>query len=117
MGSRAVALPISPRLTHNCGKESKLRPARAVSAARPCRGSDPEITRERQMTGFAAVLRWTALVMLSCGVPFGIFVGRNNIRAFRRETLRDLARLSSFASLPTRAPLFIPPLELVKYNS
>jgi hypothetical protein len=52
------------------------------------------------MTGFAEVLRWTALVMLSCVVPLGIFVGRNNIRAFRRELVRDLERLFSFASLP-----------------
>ena len=68
------------------------------------------------MTGFAEVLRWTALVMLSCVVPFGIFVGRNNIRAFRREIVRDLERLFSFASLPNGAPLIIPSFELVKYK-
>ena len=69
------------------------------------------------MTGFAEVLRWTALVMLSCVVPLGIFVGRNNIRAFRREIVRDLERLFSFASLPNGAPLIIPSFELVKYNT
>jgi hypothetical protein len=68
------------------------------------------------MTGLAEVLRWTALVMLSCVVPFGIFVGRNNIRAFRREIVRDLERLFSFASLPNGAPLIIPSFELVKYK-
>jgi len=68
------------------------------------------------MTGFAEVVRWTALVMLSCLVPLGIFVGRNNIRAFRREIVRDLERLFSFAALPTGAPLIIPSFELVKYK-
>ena len=68
------------------------------------------------MAGFAEVLRWTALVMLSCVVPLGIFVGRNNIRAFRREIVRDLERLFSFASLPNGAPLIIPSFELVKYK-
>jgi hypothetical protein len=68
------------------------------------------------MTGFAEALRWTALVMLSCVVPLGIFVGRNNIRAFRREIVRDLERLFSFASLPNGAPLIIPSFELVKYK-
>ena len=31
------------------------------------------------MTAFGEMLRWTALLVLSCVVPFGIFVGRNNI--------------------------------------
>jgi len=57
------------------------------------------------MTGLAEVLRWTALVMLSCVVPLGIFIGRNNIRAFRREIVRDLERLFSFACLRNGAPL------------
>ena len=68
------------------------------------------------MTGLAEVLRWTALVMLSCVVPLGIFIGRNNIRAFRREIVRDLERLFSFACLPNGAPLIIPSFELVKYK-
>jgi hypothetical protein len=62
------------------------------------------------------VLRWTALLVLSCVVPFGIFVGRNNIRAFRREIVRDLERLFSFARLPNGQPLIIPSFELVKYK-
>ncbi len=69
------------------------------------------------MTGFAEVLRWMALVMLSCVVPLGIFVGRNNIRAFRREMVRDLERLFSFASLPNGAPLIIPSFELVNTST
>lgn len=68
------------------------------------------------MNEFGEVLRWTALVMLSCVVPIGIFVGRNNIRAFRREIVRDLERLFSFARLPNGAPLIIPSFELVKYK-
>jgi hypothetical protein len=68
------------------------------------------------MLDFGEVLRWTALFLLSCVVPFGIFVGRNNIRAFRREIVRDLEKLFSFARLPNRAPLIIPSFELVKYK-
>ena len=62
------------------------------------------------------VLRWTSLVLLSCIVPLGIFVGRNNIRAFRRELVKDLERLFSFARLANGAPLIIPSFELVKYK-
>ena len=62
------------------------------------------------------ILRWTSLVLLSCVVPLGIFVGRNNIRAFRRELVRDLERLFSFARLPDGSPLIIPSFELVKYK-
>ena len=68
------------------------------------------------MSILAELLRWTALVMLSCVVPLGIFVGRNNIRAFRREIVRDLERLFSFARLPDGQPLIIPSFELVKYK-
>ena len=68
------------------------------------------------MTGVGEVLRWTALLVLSCVVPFGIFIGRNNIRAFRRELVRDLERLFSFARLPNGQPLIIPSFELVKYK-
>jgi hypothetical protein len=69
------------------------------------------------MTDFAEMmLHWSALIILSCVVPFGIFVGRNNIRAFRREVVRDLERLFSFARLPNGQPLIIPSFELVKYK-
>jgi hypothetical protein len=69
------------------------------------------------MTDFAeTVLHWSALIILSCVVPFGIFVGRNNIRAFRRDLVRDLERLFSFAHLPNGQPLIIPSFELVKYK-
>jgi hypothetical protein len=62
------------------------------------------------------IVRWAALLLLSCAVPVAIFVGRNNIRAFRREIVRDLERLFSFARLPNGAPLIIPSFELVKYK-
>jgi hypothetical protein len=68
------------------------------------------------MPEIADLLRWLALLLLSCVVPIGIFVGRNNIRAFRREIVRDLERLFSFAQLPNGAPLIIPSFELVKYK-
>jgi hypothetical protein len=68
------------------------------------------------MPDFGEVLRWMALVLLSCVVPVGIFVGRNNIRAFRRDIVRDLEKLFSFARLANGAPLIIPSFELVKYK-
>ena len=72
------------------------------------------VSMESEM--FHALLRLTALVLLSCAVPIGIFIGRNNIRAFRRELVRDLERLFSFARLPDGAALIIPSFELVKYK-
>src|SRR5260370_10235173 len=88
---------------------------RAVNAACDAAGRIRN-TEERQMTGFGEVLRWTVLGMLRCVVPLGIFVGRNNIRAFRREIVRDLERLFSFASLTNVSPLISPSFELVKYK-
>ena len=64
----------------------------------------------------ATALSWTALILLSCIVPLGIFIGRSNIRAFRREIVRDLERLFNFATLPGGAPLIIPSFELVKFK-
>jgi hypothetical protein len=61
-------------------------------------------------------LRYLALFLLSFVVPVGIFVGRNNIRASRREIVRDLEKLFSFARLPSGEPLIIPSFELVKYK-
>src|SRR5207247_6942422 len=72
----------------------------------------PDLTPEFVTT----VLRCTALILLSCIVPLGIFIGLNNIRAFRREIVRDLEKLFSFARLPNGAPLIIPSFELVKYK-
>src|SRR3984893_4712639 len=68
------------------------------------------------MLDFTSVMRITALILLSCAVPIGIFVGRQNIRAFRRDIVRDLERLFSFAKLPNGSPLIIPSFELVKYK-
>ena len=62
------------------------------------------------------LLRYVSLFLLSCVVPVGIFVGRNNIRASRREIVRDLEKLFSFARLPNDEPLIIPSFELVKYK-
>lgn len=42
------------------------------------------------MPDFSTVLRVSALILLSCVVPIGIFVGRQNIRASRRDIVRDL---------------------------
>src|SRR6201981_929570 len=88
---------------------------RSMAMLREARAGS-EYRREGGMSVFAEACRGTALVMRSCVVPLGIFIGRNNIRAFRREIVRDLERLFSFASLPNGAPLIIPSFELVKYK-
>jgi hypothetical protein len=71
---------------------------------------------DRRERHFPCATRLLALLLLSCAVPIGIFVGRNNIRAFRRDIVRDLERLFSFARLPDGAALIIPSFELVKYK-
>ena len=58
----------------------------------------------------------TSLVLLSCVVPVGIFVERNNIRASRREIVRDLEQLFSFATLANGTKVILPSFELVKYK-
>src|ERR1044071_2170630 len=68
------------------------------------------------MPELTTILRCTVLVLLSCIVPLGIFIGRNNIRAFRRDIVVDLERLFSFARLPNGERLIIPSFELVKYK-
>src|SRR3982074_615963 len=71
---------------------------------------------EDKMPDLATAMRWTALILFSCIVPLGIFIGRNNIRAVRREIVRDLEKLFNFACLPSGEPLIIPSFELVKYK-
>lgn len=68
------------------------------------------------MPDLTNALRFTALILFSCIVPLGIFIGRNNIRVVRREIVRDLEKLFSFARLPGGEPLIIPSFELVKYK-
>jgi hypothetical protein len=59
--------------------------------------------------------RVIAIILFSCLVPIGIFVGRSNIRVSRREIVRDLEKLFQFARSGER-PLILPSLELVKYK-
>ncbi len=74
------------------------------------------------MSGIAQLLdgnelwRWLSVVLFSCLVPMGVLIGRSNIRASRREIVRDLERLFSFARLRGGSPLIIPSFELVKYK-
>jgi hypothetical protein len=63
----------------------------------------------------SAVLKWAAILLYSCLVPTGIFVGRMNIRASRREVVRDLEALFQFAKVDGR-PIILPSFELVKYK-
>jgi hypothetical protein len=68
------------------------------------------------MPDIHSVLRLTALILLSCVVPIAIFIGRNNIRAFRREIVQDLERLFSYARLANGASMIIPSFDIVKYK-
>jgi uncharacterized RDD family membrane protein YckC len=61
------------------------------------------------------VKHWLAISLFSMLVPIGIFVGRMNVRASRREIVRDLERLFQFAKKDGR-PLILPSFELVKYK-
>src|ERR1700730_4198559 len=61
------------------------------------------------------VLRWLSIALFSILVPLGIYVGRMNVRASRREIVRDLERLFHFATAEGR-PLILPSFELVKYK-
>ena len=61
------------------------------------------------------MLRWTAISLFSLLVPVGIYIGRMNVRASRREIVRDLERLFQFAKVDGR-PLILPSFELVKYK-
>ena len=60
-------------------------------------------------------LYFAIIFLFSCVVPIGIFIGRNNIRVSRREIIRDLERLFSFASSGGK-PLILPSFEMVKYK-
>ena len=63
----------------------------------------------------ASVVRYVSVLLFSVLVPVGIFVGRMNVRASRREVVRDLERLFQFAKVDGR-PLILPSFELVKYK-
>jgi hypothetical protein len=63
----------------------------------------------------AKALTWLSIAMFSLLVPCGIYVGRMNVRASRREIVRDLERLFQFAKVGGR-PLILPSFELVKYK-
>lgn len=56
-----------------------------------------------------------AIATFSLLVPIGVYVGRMNVRASRREIVRDLERLFQFAKSGDR-PIILPSFELVKYK-
>ncbi len=60
-------------------------------------------------------LRYLMIALFSVVVPVGIFMGRLNVRASRKEIVRDLERLFQFAKFDGR-PLILPSFELVKYK-
>ncbi|MBR0797392.1 hypothetical protein JQ615_18550 [Bradyrhizobium jicamae] len=61
------------------------------------------------------VLRAVAIATFSLLVPLGVYVGRMNVRASRREVVLDLERLFQFAKSDGR-PIILPSFELVKYK-
>lgn len=62
-----------------------------------------------------SVLRAVAIATFSMLVPLGVYVGRMNVRASRREIVLDLERLFQFAQSDGR-PIILPSFELVKYK-
>jgi hypothetical protein len=65
---------------------------------------------------FDVLLRWVAIALFSILVPIAVYVGRMNVRASRREIVRDLERLFHFAKGEEGRPLILPSFELVKYK-
>ncbi len=59
--------------------------------------------------------REVSIVLFSVLIPVGILIGRNHIRASRREVVKDLERLFAFATKDGK-PLLLPSFELVKYK-
>jgi len=59
--------------------------------------------------------RALSIAMFSLLVPIGVYVGRMNVRASRREIVLDLERLFQFAKSDGR-PIILPSFELVKYK-
>ena len=56
------------------------------------------------------------VALLSLALPAAIYAGRNNIRARRRELIRDLEALFDFARDSENRKIIIPSFELVKYK-
>jgi len=61
------------------------------------------------------ILYWLSISLFSLIVPIGLYFGRMNVRANRREIVLDLERLFRFATRENR-PLILPSFELVKYK-
>src|SRR6201994_3018676 len=61
------------------------------------------------------ILTLLSIAMFSLLVPVGVYVGRLNVRASRREIVVDLERLFKFAKSGGR-PIILPSFELVKYK-
>jgi hypothetical protein len=59
--------------------------------------------------------RLVSIVMFSLLVPIGVYAGRMNVRASRREIVEDLEALFAFAKVGDR-PLILPSFEMVKYK-
>jgi hypothetical protein len=61
------------------------------------------------------LLRDLSILMFSLLVPIGVYVGRMNVRASRREIVADLEKLFKFAKTGGK-PIILPSFELVKYK-
>ncbi|HMM93165.1 hypothetical protein, partial [Bradyrhizobium sp.] len=59
--------------------------------------------------------REIAIALFSLLVPIGVYIGRMNVRASRREIVRDLEQLFQSTKSGGR-PIILPSFELVKYK-
>jgi len=68
------------------------------------------------MTYAVPIMMLVGIFLFSVAIPVGILIGRENIRAFRKDIVRDLQKLFEFAKTSDGKLLIIPSFELVKYK-
>ncbi|HWT96072.1 MAG TPA: hypothetical protein VN229_00595 [Terriglobales bacterium] len=64
----------------------------------------------------ASIVMIIGIFLFSCAIPLGIMIGRESIRSYRKDIVRDLQTLFKFAVTDANEPLIIPSFELVKYK-
>ena len=67
------------------------------------------------MVPFKDAIREVSIILFSVIIPVGILIGRSHVRASRREIVKDLERLFTFAENNGKS-LILPSFELVKYK-
>lgn len=59
---------------------------------------------------------FASILLLAMVVPVAIYLGRNNVRAIRRDIVHGLEKMFAFAQDDQGNPIVIPSFELVKYK-